>query len=453
MEPRSVAVVGASRDPKSVGYGVLKSLLSGCVKRSPWGCRGFGGKVYAVNPHAKTVLGTKCYASISQITGEIDVAVISVPAAVVPQVAQECGQKGVKALVVISAGFGETGEEGKALESQLMAACKRHGMRLLGPNCLGLLRPSLNYNASFALSSPPAGGVALVTQSGALADSVIDWAIQEKYAFSAIVSLGNAIDLDAADFVNYLANDPATKVITLYLEGVRDGRKLMSAASRSGKPVLLLKGGKTAEGGKAVASHTGALAGDGRVFEGAMRQAGVRMAESLEELFDLAKTLAEQPRARENAIAVITNGGGLGVLASDYCKEFGVNLPALKATTIAKLDASGLMHPAYSRRNPLDLVGDALPQRYETALNTVLAEDYISGAIVLQTVQTMTDSRGDAEAVVAARKRFPGKPIVCVFMGGKYVAQGVNVLRKAGVPDFNDPRKAVKAMAALCSAP
>ncbi len=450
MSPRSVAVVGASRDPKSVGYGILKSLLSGCVKRSPWGCTGFAGKVYAVNPHAKQVLGAKCYKSVSQIKGEIDVAVISVPAPIVPQVAAECGQKSVKALIVVSAGFGEAGPAGKMLEEQLSAAARQYGMRLLGPNCLGLLRPSLNYNASFALSSPPAGGVALVTQSGALADSVIDWAIAEKYAFSTIASLGNAVDLDAADFVNYLAGDPATKVITMYLEGVRDGRKLMDACMRAGKPVLLLKGGKTAEGTKAVASHTGALAGDSAVFEGAMRQAGVRMAESLEELFDLAKTLAEQPVAKENAIAVITNGGGLGVLASDYCREFGVNVPELKPATIAKLDASGKMHPAYSKRNPLDLVGDALPERYQTALDALLSEDYISGAIVLQTVQTMTDSKGDAQAVVAAAKRFPNKPIVCVFMGGKYVAEGVNVLRKAGVPDFNDPRKAVKAMAALC---
>ncbi len=413
MQPRSVAVVGASREPASVGYGVLKSLLSGCVKRSPWGCFGFLGKVYAVNPNAKNVLGTKCYASVKQIKADVDVAVVCVPARIVPQVARECGEKRVKALVVVSAGFGETGGNGRELENELVRICRQYGMRMLGPNCLGLLRPSHNYNASFALSSPPAGGVALVTQSGALADSVIDWAIQEKYAFSAMVSLGNSADLDAADFVNWLGNDEKTRVITLYLEGLRDGRKFMDACAfvSAKKPVLLLKGGRTSEGVKAVQSHTGALAGDARVFEGAMRQCGVRVVES---------------------------------------REFGVNLPELRPETVAKLDASGKMHPSYSRRNPLDLVGDALPERYETALQTLLAEDYVSGAIVLQTVQTMTDSVGDARAAIEARKKFPEKPVLCVFMGGKYAAGGINLLRKNGVPDFNDPRKAVKAMAALC---
>jgi len=326
-------------------------------------------------------------------------------------------------------------------------------MRLLGPNCLGLLVPGRNYNASFGLSAPPSGEIALITQSGALADSILDWALKERYAFSAIASMGNAADLDAADFLEFFANDPQTKVVTFYLEGIRDGRKFFDTAKKvsAKKPIILLKGGRTREGQKAAISHTAALAGDNRVFDGAMRQAGVRMVDSLEELFDIANALTLQPRAKKNAIAVVTNGGGAGVLASDYCTRLGVNLVPLKPVTIAKLERTKQMHPAYSRRNPLDIVGDALPERYEAAINTLLAEEYIHGLIVIQTLQTMTDAKRDAQVVVEARKKFPKKPIVCVFMGGHYSAPGIELLRVNGVPDFNDPLKAVKAMAALCN--
>ncbi|MBI3587952.1 CoA-binding protein [Candidatus Micrarchaeota archaeon] len=453
MNPRSVAVIGASREPASVGFGILKSLVEGCVLRSAY-CKPFLGRVYAVNPHAEMILGKRCFKRISDVAEDVDVAIISLPAKIVPSVARECGQKGVKALIVVAAGFAETGGEGAKLQAELLAICKKFKMRLLGPNCLGILRPGSNYNASFALSAPPAGQIAFVSQSGALADSILDWALSERYAFSSIVSLGNAADLDAADFLEFFEKDDQTKVITLYLEGLDDGRRFFEVAKRVGgkKPILLLKGGRTGAGEKAATSHTAALAGDWRVFQGAMRQAGVALVDSLEELFDTAKTLATQPRAKGNAITVVTNGGGAGVLASDYCARLGVNLVPLKASTIAKLDATKKMHPAYSRRNPLDIVGDALPQRYEAAMEVLLAEEYVHGLIVIQTLQTMTDAKRDAEAVVRMRAKYPSKPIVCVFMGGHYSAPGIKILRDAGIPDFNDPLKAAKAMAALCGA-
>ncbi len=451
FNPKSVAVVGASRDVKSVGFGILKSLAEGCWYPSNY-CKPFLGKVYPVNPKASEILGLKCYTSVGEIEGKVDLAVIAVPSQIVGKVIEQCGEKGIRAAIVVSAGFGESGAYGRKLEQELLETCKKSGVRVVGPNCLGVVRSSHNLNASFALSVPPAGGVGFISQSGALADSAIDWAIQERYAFSALASVGNSADLDSADFVDWMAQDNETKVITLYVEGLKDGRKFMESVRRVArkKPVLVLKAGRTAAGASAAGSHTGSLAGDYGVFAGAMRQCGAVMVESFEELFDLAKALSEQPKARENAIAIVTNSGGPGVLCADYCEEFGVKLVPLKEETLLKLEASGKMHSAYSRRNPLDLVGDALPERYEIAIETLLSEDYIQGLIVIQCITTMTDSLADAKIVLQARKKFPGKPIVCVFMGGKYTAAGVKLLLENGVPEFNDPRKAAQAMAALC---
>ncbi|NYZ74974.1 CoA-binding protein [Candidatus Micrarchaeota archaeon] len=450
LAPKSIAVIGASRDPASVGQGVLKSLVLGCFMESGF-CKPFKGKVFPVNPKADEILGLKCYPSIKSIPEDVDLAVVCVPAPIVSAVAKECVEKKVKGIVVISAGFAELGAEGKARQDELLKTCRDAGIRLIGPNCLGFLRPPAEVNASFALSSPPAGGVAFITQSGAIADSVIDWAIRERYAFSAIISVGNAADLGIADFVEWAARDSATKVITLYVEGVSDGRRLMQAirsASRT-KPVVILKAGRTASGLEAVASHTGSMAGSFQVFSAAMKQAGAVVADSIEEMFDLAKALAEQPRLKQNAVAIITNGGGAGVLCADYCAQYGLNLVALKPETIAKLDASGKMHAAYSRRNPLDIVGDALADRYKAAVEILLDESYVYGLIVVQTLQTMTQSVADASLLIEAQKKHPEKPIVSVFMGGKFSAEAVSLLESNNVPDFNDPKKAAMAMAVL----
>ncbi len=450
FRPRSVAVIGASHEKDSVGYGVLNSLVRGSVYSSGTGRR-FAGKVYAVNPHAKRVLGKACYPDISRVPRGVDLGVICVPAQIVPKVASDCGRMGVKSLAVLSAGFGEAGAAGKALETDLVKVCMKYGMRLLGPNCLGVMRPHEGLNASFALRSPLPGNVAFVTQSGALADSVIDWSLEQDYGFSTIVSLGNCSDVGASEVLDWLARDKYTKAVALYLEGLADGRKFARAARRLAKrkPVLVVKGGRTTQGVSAATSHTGALAGDYRVFEGAMRQAGVVLCESMEELFDLSKAVYQQPKLKRNSVAIVTNGGGAGVLAADYCAQYGLRLAPLRRSTILKLDRTGAMHPAYSRKNPLDLIGDAGPARYDAAISVLLSEPYISGLIVVQTVQTMTDSAADARVIARAHLLNPSKPVVCAFMGGKYSRQGVRVLKDNGIPDFNDPRKAVQAMAAL----
>jgi acetyltransferase len=445
LHPKSIALIGASRDVTSVGHGIAKSLLEGGVFRSKY-CRPFPGKVFLINPNARSIMGKTCHGSILEVKESVDLAVIAVPAKIVPRVVAECARKKVPAAVVISAGFAEAGEEGRKLQEETVKAAG--GTRVLGPNCLGVLRPSAGLNASFAPSMPPTGGIAFVFQSGALADSVVDRAIKEEYGFSALVGLGNTADLDAADMVEFLSRDKETKAIAIYLEGLRDGRKFMSAARACRKPIVLLKGGKTEEGVRAVASHTGTMAGSFEVFKYAMRQCGVVLADSLEELFDLAKAFAQQPRG-ENAVAIVTNGGGAGVLCADYCREYGINLVKLRQETLKKLEASGKMHPAYSRANPLDLVGDASSERYKIAVETLLAEDYVKALIVIQTLQTMTTPVENARIVVNAHKKHAEKPVVCAFMGGKFSENGMLFLEKNGIPDFNDPKRAAKAMAAL----
>lgn len=448
--PKSIAVIGASRNKDSVGYGILKSLVKGCVLKSRT-CKPFNGKVFAINSHARKVQGKKCFASVLDVKGEVDLAIISIPSKSVIMAVRECIAKKVKAIVIVSAGFAETGTEGRLLQEEIARECENANIVLLGPNCLGFLIPPINLNASFALSIPQAGSVALVTQSGALADSIIDWAIEERYKFSGIVSLGNSAGLDASDFIEWFGEDEETKVITTYLEGVRDGRKFMRIAKEvsAKKPILLVKGGRTEEGTKAIGSHTGSITGSYEVYSTACKQSGVVLCDSVEEMFDLAKTLSAQKRSRNNAVAIITNGGGAGVLCADYCKEYGINLVQLRESTLKKLDATGKMHPAYSRRNPLDIIGDALPERYEAAITTLLGEDYIHELIIVQTLQTMTDAEEDAKIIAKASKKWRNKAIVCVFMGGRFSKKGIEALEKNNIPDFNDPKKAARAMAAL----
>jgi len=449
--PKSIAVIGASRDKNSVGNGIVQNLLNGAPEqfKSPYS-QPFQGKLFLVNPNAAEIDGRKCYPNIKSISEDIDLAIIAIPARFVKDTLNDCISKKVKAAIIISAGFAEVSKEGKELQDKIKAIAKKAGIALIGPNCLGIINAVNPMNASFAPGMPPKGDIAFISQSGALADSVIDWAIEEKYGFRAIVSYGNKAGLDETDFIEYFGNDEHTKAIALYVESIDDGKKFMEIASKVSrkKPVLILKSGRTEKGMKAASSHTGSLAGSYEVYKAAFRQSGVIIADTVEELFDLSVTLAKQPPC-DNAIAIVTNAGGPGVLTADYCELLGINLVDLKDSTIKKLDETKLMHPAYSRHNPLDLVGDALPERYEAALNTLLAEDYISGLIVIQTLQTMTDPKKDAEAVIKASKRFPQKPILCVYMGGKFSKAGASLLQENDIPDFNDLRKAAVAMKCL----
>ena len=448
FNPGGVAIIGASRDEKSVGYGILKNLVKGCVFENEY-CKPFKGRVYAVNPNAEEILGVKSYPKITGIGEDIDLAIIAVPAELVPNVMKDCVDKKVKAIIVISAGFSELGEEGKKLQDEIKEIAAKAKIPLVGPNCLGIIRPNASLNASFAPSTPPEGNIAFISQSGAIADSVIDWAIDKRYGFSTIISYGNRADLDIHDFIEYLIEDEETKAIAIYLEGLEDGKKFMEISAKSKKQIIVLKAGKTEKGVKAISSHTGSLAGSYDIYKAAFKQSNIMIVDTIEELFDLSKTLVEQPPCKDNKIAIVTNGGGCGVLAADYCAELGIDIIELKKSTITKLEKTKQMHPAYSKTNPLDIVGDALPERYQAAIDILLNEDYISGLIVIQTLQTMTDPEEDANVVVELAKKYPEKPIVCVYMGGRFSKRGRYILEQNKIPNFDDIKKAAKAMWAL----
>lgn len=430
FNPESIAVIGVSRDENSVGYGILKNLIE-------------FKKIYAVNPNAESILGIKCYPKITLIKEEIDLAVICTPAKIVEKVVDDCIKKRVKGIIIISAGFAEIGK--KKLQDSIVKKLKKSKIPMIGPNCLGIIRPSINLNASFAPSMPLKGNIAFISQSGALANSIIDWSVEERYGFSTIVSYGNKAMLDAPDFIEYLSKDNETKAIAIYIEGIKDGKKLIKIAKKCNKPIIALKAGKTSKGIKAITTHTGSLAGSYEIYKAAFKQSNIIIAETMEELFDLAKAF-NQPKCK-NAIGIITNGGGCGVLCADYCSDLNLNVVELKKSTIKKLDK--YMHPAYSRSNPLDIVGDALADRYKAAINILLKENYIHGLIILQTMQIMTQPMKNAKVIIEAKKKFPNKPIICVYMGGKRSQEAAKLLEQNGIPDYNDPYKAAKAMRVL----
>lgn len=449
FQPRSVAVVGASQHSEKVGHGVLKNLLSGGMF-SLSHLRGFTGKVYAVNPNADEVLGLKCYHKLTDIQEEIDLVIICVSAKLVPQIIQDCADKNVKGATIISAGFGELGREGEELQQKILKIAKDNGIRIIGPNCLGTLYPPHNLNASFGAFTPLKGEVAFISQSGALIDSVIDWSVKQNYGFSAVVSYGNKSDLDAPDFIAWAAKNPYTKAITLYIEGFTDGRYFLEVAKKVTpiKPIISLKAGKSSSGTKAVTSHTGSLAGSYQVYKGAYKQSGVIMVDTLTEMFDIAKALVFQPPAKGNRVAIVTNGGGSGVLCADYCEELGIKLPPLPENIIKSLDNSDKMHPAWNRSNPLDIAGDAGPERYAIALEEVMNSKWYDAVIVIQTLQTSTKSKQDAEILVHLQRKY-NKPIIGAFMGGAFTEPAVKHLEQHGIPNYNDINRVVRAMWAL----
>ncbi len=449
LNPRSIAVIGASRDAKSVGHGLMKNLLKGGQYATKYNVP-YHGPVYPVNPHASEIEGLKAYPSLKAIPAPVDLAIIAVPAPIVPEVVRECVEKSVQSAVIISAGFAELGEKGRELQQEVLDVA-RGRVRVLGPNCLGFIVPR-RVNASFAPADAPDGGVAFLSQSGAIVDSVVDWADQNGYGFSAIVSMGNAADLQLPDLLEHFAHDSHTKAAAVYLEGVADGQRFLEAAARftRRKPLVVLKGGKTASGSEAISSHTGSLAGSYDVYKAAFRKAGIVEAETITELFMLAAALQEEHAVpkRGKGVAVITNAGGVGVILSDACAAEGVPLCPLDASLVRKLDKSGVMHPAWSRRNPLDLVGDALPDRYHAAVNALLESPDVSGLIVAQTLQTMTEPEADAQLLIDAA-RHTAKPVVACFMGGLKTKKSQLMLVMKDLPCFNEPYDAVRAMKGL----
>lgn len=439
--PKSVAVVGASTRAGTVGNDIFRNLLF----------NEFQGSVYPVNPKASYVLGVHSYPSLSAIPGQVDMAVVIVPAAAVLAVVDEAVAKGVKSLVIISAGFKEVGPAGAALEAQLRDKVQAAGIPLIGPNCLGVINtdPKVSMNAAFGRKMPDPGNLAFLSQSGALCTSVLDYAEERHMGFSKFISFGNKADIDEIDLLHYLANDPKTSVIAMYLEDVSNGRRFIETVRKifweTHKPMLCLKSGRTPEGAKAVSSHTGSLAGSDSVYDALMVQSGVQRVDTIAELFDYAALYCTQPLPKGNRVAIITNAGGPGIMATDAAVRFGLKLAELTDATRDKLKPA--LPATASLRNPVDVIGDARADRYESAVRTVLEDPNVDMGMVILTPQSMTEVEETAAIVPHAIKGIQ-KPVVCSFMGAKDVSPGAAVLRKAGVPNYPFPEDAVRSLAA-----
>jgi len=440
FNPKSVALIGATDRPGSVGVGICQNLLEGESER----------EIFFINPNKNKILGKKSYPKISSINKEIDLAVIAVPSKVVPKIVKECVDKKVEAVIIISAGFSETGEEGKQRQQKVADIFKKANIPLIGPNCLGVIRPNNKLNATFAPGTPNSGKVAFISQSGALVDSVIDKALLENYGFSTLVSYGNGADIRVNELLDFLKDDKETEAIALYLEGLNQGREFIKKAKKitPEKPIVVLKAGVSEQGREAVSSHTASLAGDPEVYSAAFRKAGIFQVETLRDLLGVSLAGAWQNRCK-NGIGVITNGGACGVMTADWCSKLGLKLTPLTKKTIKKLEKSAVMNPAFSGRNPLDIIGDALADRYKLSMEALLEQKDINGLIVIQTLQIMTTPEENAKMIIEAQKKYPKKPILACFIGGKKTSRGVDLLRKNKIPTYGEPREAVVAMKSL----
>jgi len=436
--PRSIAVVGASRNPQKLGYVLLDNLTRG----------GFGGPVYPVNPNAESVLGRAAYAHVDEIPGPVDLAVLTIPAAAVPAVIDECARKGVPAAVVITAGFRETGAEGAARERELQEHARAGNVRIIGPNSLGIINTFASLNATFSESAPHRYEIAVVSQSGAMATAILDWARAIDVGFSKFVSLGNMADVDETDLLDYLRADPQTKVIVSYLEGFSDGRRFLAAARRvtAVKPLVIMKVGRSAAGARAAQSHTGALASSDAIVDAAFRQAGIVRAYTMEELFDYTLAFSFLPLPRGPRLALVTNAGGPGVMATDAVERYGLQLAQLSPVSRDRL-AEGLPAAA-SSANPIDVLGDAAADRYQFAIEIALNDPNVDGVIVMLTPQAVTEPERTAR-VITHLSRMHEKPVMGVYMGGDAVARGRLMLDASHVPAYHYPERAVRAMAAL----
>lgn len=434
FNPKTVAVVGATERSGSVGRGVVENLRAGTAD------------LFYVNPSTDKLFEAPSYDKVTDIDSDIDLAVIAVPKDHVSSVIDDCIQAKVGAVIIISAGFGEIGEEGKKREDEIAKKLKEADIPLVGPNCLGVIRPSTKLNASFAPGHPQDGEICLISQSGALIDSIIDSSEDKNYGFSSIISVGNGAGLSLVDYIKMADEDKKTKVISLYIEGVRGGRALFNCLKQVKTPVVAIKGGKSDKSKEAICSHTGSLAGEHKVFSAALKQAGVFEADSLEELFDISKALAWQP-ATGKRVAVVTNGGGAGVLMTDYIYKQNLELAELKEKTIKKIKPD--MHPDYSQSNPLDVVGDALPERYEVACREFLKQENVDVLVVILTLQIMTDPLETARRIAKLKKESK-KTVLTVFMGsGKKMSKAIDYLESKEIPNYTDPQRVALPIKAL----
>jgi acetyltransferase len=439
FEPKSIAVFGASEREGAVGTRVFRNLIRA----------GFKGKLFPINPKRSTVLDHQCYPRIGDVGTPIDLAVVATPAQAAIEVIRQCGEADVRAAVVLSAGFREVGEAGVRLERQLRETASHYNVRLIGPNCLGIMRPRVGIDATFLDTPALQGRLALVSQSGAICTAILDWAGPRNVGFSTIVSLGNAADLDFGDILDYLAMDPQTDAILLYIEGIRNSRAFMSglrAAARM-KPIIALKVGRHASGSRAAATHTGALIGADDVFDAALRRAGVVRVMTVDELFAAAEILAGGARTRGNRLAVVTNGGGPGVLAVDRCSDLEIRLAELGMDTLKTLDAA--LPSFWSHANPVDILGEAGPDRYRLAVDTCLKDPNVDGVLVLLTPQAMTRPTEAAQAIVDAIKDGPRKPVLTCWLGETAVREARQLFLDNRVPSFPTPEQAVEAFGYL----
>ncbi|MCP4600856.1 MAG: CoA-binding protein [Proteobacteria bacterium] len=439
MSPKSVAVVGATNRPGSVGLSVFFNILRG----------GYKGVLYPVNPKARSVLSVRAFPTLSDIPDEIDMAVIIVPPQIIPTIIEEAAQKKVKGVVVITAGFKEIGGQGIELERQLKDQILKHGMRMIGPNCLGVVNTNseVSMNASFAQKMPKPGNIAFISQSGALCTAVLDFADGRNIGFSKFISFGNKADINEIDLLAYLKDDPDTDVIAMYLEDITNGREFIEIAREitwnAKKPMIAIKSGRSLEGAKAAASHTGSLAGSDMAYDAIFMQSGILRVETMNELFDSAFAFANQPAPKGKKIAIVTNAGGPGIIATDAAIRQGLKLARFSDGTTQRLKAN--LPSTANLHNPVDIIGDATHERYEEAIRQVLMDENVDGAIVMLTPTAMTNILETAEIVIKVTKDVD-KPVLCSFMGIVDVSEGVRFLEEHGIPNYPFPEYAVRAM-------
>jgi acetyl coenzyme A synthetase (ADP forming)-like protein len=439
FEPEAVAIIGASQTPSKLGYAVLANVIES----------GFRGAIYPINPKAKQIYGYKAYPSVLDLPEAPDLAVIVIPYQYVPDVLRECGEKGIPAVVIISAGFREASVEGMERELEVVEIAKQYNIRVIGPNCLGVIDTATPINATFAAGTPPRGGIAFMSQSGALQTAILDWSLVSRdLGFSKFVSLGNKADVSETDLMLAWANDPESRVILAYIEGVPNGQEFIRVArevSRT-KPILVLKSGVTQAGSRAVSSHTGSLAGSEQAYDSAFYQSGVLRMDSLQELFDNARAFASQPLLSGDRVAIVTNAGGPGILATDMLERSELRLARMEKETIQKLEE--FLPDAASAANPVDVLGDARGERYARAMELVALDPNVDGMLCIVTPQAMTEIVETANAIGKLSQRID-KPILGVFMGEERARAGEDVLSSYDVPNYKFPEQAARAFAAM----
>lgn len=433
FNPQTVALIGATDKPTSVGRRLLWNLI-----QSP-----FGGTVYPVNPKRVSVLGIKAYKHLCDVPEQVDLAIVATPAATVPQVLRDCVALGVTGAIVISAGFREVGALGIALEEEIKALLRESNLRLIGPNCLGVMNPHIGFNGTFASAIARPGNVGFISQSGALCTSILDWSFRENVGFSAFVSVGSMLDVGWGDLINYLGDDPKTDSIVIYMESIGNARAFLSAAREVAftKPIIVIKAGRTEAAAAAAASHTGALTGSDEVLDAAFRRCGVLRVDSIDELFNLSQILAKQPKPKGNRLTILTNAGGPGVLATDALIRNGGKLAELSPETLSALDAC--MPAQWSHHNPIDILGDATPERYRQASEIIAKDPNSDGLLVILTPQAMTDPLHTAENIQALRP-LDGGPVLASWMGQETVKPGEDLLNQAGIFTLPYPDAAAK---------